>query len=267
MNSQDMDLPFKRNQHGWVMKELEIAKKLRTEGKITWIINAVHKPWFTLKSTQSPYTNIRELYTAAFENVVNQNWHGHNHNDQSWRSMKAINKEGNSAGELVESLLPDGKTIDHSKLHGWTTNINGHSGHEHNLIKENPTANPNVMWANDKTYAYAVVETNEQTKIANTKWKDASGTVLFEYNISMAGSTVPPPPPTECLPSECKDPVTKQCRIMLPNEMLDTATGECKPKPDPNIPVPTCPPGYTLSSTTCKCIKDDTDPQECKPNW
>jgi K319-like protein/PKD domain-containing protein/6-bladed beta-propeller protein/calcineurin-like phosphoesterase family protein/NHL repeat-containing protein len=190
MNSQDMDIEFKRNQYNWVLKELETAKSLKQQGKVTWIINASHKPWFTLKSSHSPYTAVREIYSKAFQDAgVNQNWHGHNHNDQAWWSMIAINQSGNAAGEQLQSFLPDGKTIDHTKPHGWTTNINGHSGHEHNKFKENATANKNVQWANDKTFSYAVVESNPTTKILNTKWKDKAGTVLYEYNISMAGGT------------------------------------------------------------------------------
>ena len=190
MNSQDMDIEFKRNQYNWVIKELETAKSLKQQGKVTWIINASHKPWFTLKSSHSPYTAVREIYSKAFQDAgVNQNWHGHNHNDQAWWSMIAINQSGNAAGEQLQSFLPDGKTIDHTKPHGWTTNINGHSGHEHNAFKENATANKNVQWANDKTFSYAVVESNPTTKILNTKWKDKAGTVLYEYNISMAGGT------------------------------------------------------------------------------
>jgi hypothetical protein len=192
MNSQDMDIEFKRNQYNWVLKELETAKSLKQQGKVTWIINASHKPWFTLKSSHSPYTAVREIYSKAFQEVgVNQNWHGHNHNDQAWWSMIAINQSGNAAGEQLQTFMPDGKTIDHTKPHGWTTNVQGHSGHEHNAFKENATANKNVQWANDKTFSYSVVESNPTTKILNTKWKDKNGTVLYEYNISMAGGDVP----------------------------------------------------------------------------
>jgi hypothetical protein len=194
MNSQDMDIPFKKNQYSWVTKQLGIAATLKKSGKIKWVLNHVHKPWFTLKSSHSPYTNHRELYTDMFENLVNQNWHGHNHNDQCWRSMIAIKQEGNSTGKIIESLLTDGKTIDHSKPHGWTTNINGHSGHEHNKFKETATANENVLWSNDSVFTYAVVES--KGNILNTKWKDAAGKVLFEYNISNTSmSSVPTPPP------------------------------------------------------------------------
>ncbi|HET6717116.1 MAG TPA: metallophosphoesterase [Nitrososphaeraceae archaeon] len=198
MNSQDLDIEFKaRNQYNWVTKQLGKAIALRKDGKINWIINAVHKPWFTLKSSHSPYTAVREIYSDLFKNVVDMNWHGHNHNDQAWYPMIAVKKEGNAAGEPLFTLMPDKKTLDYSKPHGWTTNIQGHSGHEHNPFKENATANKNVQWANAKTFSYSVLETNPQTKIANIKWKDITGKVLFEYNISRAGTgTAPPPTPT-----------------------------------------------------------------------
>ena len=197
MNSQDMDIEFKgRNQYNWVVKQLGIAMGLLKAGKINWIINATHKPWFTLKSSHSPYTAVREIYSDLFKNVVDMNWHGHNHNDQAWFPMVAVKTSGNAAGEPLYTLAVDGKTLDYTKPRGWTTNICGHSGHEHNPFKENATANKNVMWANDKTFSYVVMETNPQTKIATVTWKDIAGKVLFEYKISKAGmaTTTPPKP-------------------------------------------------------------------------
>jgi len=162
MNSQDMDIEFKRNQYTWVTKQLGTAVSLRQSGKVNWIINAVHKPWFTLKSSHSPYTAVREIYSDIFQKSgVDQNWHGHNHNDQVWFDMIAMKQEGNAAGKNVTVFAADKKTLDHSKgMNGWTTNINGHSGHEHNPFKEKPTANKNVMWGNDQIFSYAVVESN-----------------------------------------------------------------------------------------------------------
>jgi calcineurin-like phosphoesterase family protein len=262
MNSQDMDVEFKRNQFNWVSQQIEIAKKLRSEGKIKWIINAVHKPWFTLKSSHSPYTAVREIYSDLFKNVVNQNWHGHNHNDQAWWSMIAKNEEGNAAGEQLQTLLADGKTIDHSKEHGWTTNINGHSGHEHNAFKENATANKNVMWANDKTFSYTVVESNGD--ILNTKWKDKTGNVLFEYNISQAGGTGPPPDPDpDCPPGQHKDAngncvpdvITCPPGQHLENGIcVDDTTNPPPPPPDPEPTGIICPEGYTLDKSLGHCI-------------
>jgi hypothetical protein len=207
MNSQDMDIEFKRNQFNWVVKQVGIAATLQKSGKIKWIIGHSHKPWFTLKSSHSPYTAVREIFSNVFKNIVNQMWHGHNHNDQAWWSMVAIKQSGNAAGEQLQSLLADGKTIDHSKPHGWTTNINGHSGHEHNAFKEDAKGNKNVMWANDKVFSYSVIES--KGNILNTKWKDVAGKVLFEYNISYGNvsqqPTTPPKPeeaPTTKPPGE-----------------------------------------------------------------
>jgi calcineurin-like phosphoesterase family protein len=266
MNSQDMDVEFKRNQYNWIEQQINTAKNLRQQKKIKWIIGGVHKPWFTLKSSHSPYTAVREIYSKMFEDVVNQMWHGHNHNDQSWWSMIAINQSGNAAGVQKQVLLADGKTIDHSQPHGWTTNINGHSGHEHNAFKENATANKNVIWANDKTFSYAVVESNGD--ILNTKWKDKSGTVLHEYNISDTGSTTPPPDCSE--PNKCKDPVTGECRPLGVGEHKSPTDGTCQKNPDPDCPpgqhkdangncvpdVHTCPQGQHWDEIQQKCVPD-----------
>ena len=98
--------------------------------------------------------------------------------------MAAIKQEGNAAGEPLFTLAADKKTLDYSKPHGWTTNVQGHSGHEHNPFKETATANKNVMWANDKAflvYSNGNKCTNEN---CNVSWKDVAGKVLFSYHIT-----------------------------------------------------------------------------------
>jgi hypothetical protein len=254
MNSQDLDIVFKRNQYNWVVKQLGIAATLRKSGKIKWIIGHTHKPWFTLKSSHSPYTDVREIYTKLFENLVNQMWHGHNHNDQAWRSMIAIKVSGNASGKVIESLLADGKTIDHSKHHGWTTNINGHSGHEHNKFKEDAKANKNVMWANDSVFTYSVVE-SLPNGLLNTKWKDVAGKVLFEYNISI-GATVSQPQTPSPTPDNSKptspppgegykwDPKQKKWLPILehPSFLKAKQQPTGTPPPPPSQPTGTPPP-------------------------
>lgn len=256
MNSQDMDIEFKgRNQYNWVIKQLGTAVNLRQSGKINWIINCVHKPWFTLKSSHSPYTAVREIYSDLFKNVVDMNFHGHNHNDQAWFPMIAVKQEGNAAGEPLYSLASDGKTLDYTKQHGWTTNICGHSGHEHNPFKENATANKNVMWGNDKVYSYIVMETNVQAKTAKVQWKDIAGKVLFQYNVTRAGAgTSTTPPPTQ--PTDPNAPTTappgpgfrwdttKKTWIPILEDPAfipdDDEPDPNEPKPDPTpIPPPT----------------------------
>jgi hypothetical protein len=253
MNSQDLDIVFKRNQYNWVVGQLGIAASLRKSGKIKWIIGHTHKPWFTLKSSHSPYTDVREIYTKIFENIVNQMWHGHNHNDQAWRSMIAIKVSGNASGKVIESLLADGKTIDHSKPHGWTTNINGHSGHEHNAFKEDAKANKNVMWSNAKVFTYSVVES--KGNILNTKWKDVTGKVLFEYNISYGTVSQPPSPqtpPPEAPPTKPPgegftwnkvtkkwDPILEHPSFLPDHQEPSVPTPPAKPlPPQPNTPTP-----------------------------
>src|SRR5687767_11226372 len=56
MDTEDMDVEFKRDQYNWVAKELAKAKELRASGQIDWIICLFHKPAFTLKTNHSPYT-------------------------------------------------------------------------------------------------------------------------------------------------------------------------------------------------------------------
>jgi predicted phosphodiesterase len=206
MNSQDLDVEFKRNQYNWVTKQLGKAIGLQKSGKVNWIINAVHKPWFTLKSSHSPYTAVREIYSDIFKNVVDMNFHGHNHNDQAWFPMVAIKESGNAAGKPLFTLAADKKTLDFTKERGFITNICGHSGHEHNLFKEAWNKNTNVMWANDKTYSYIVMETNLSTKIATVTWKDIAGKVLFQYNVTKAGNSMATPPPTTTPPPKEEDP-------------------------------------------------------------
>ena len=221
MNSQDMDIEFKRKQYKWVLKQLKIASDLRAQGKVNWIINCVHKPWFTLKSSHSPYTAVREIYSEPFQKVgVDMNFHGHNHNDQAWFPMIAMQTEGNAAGKQLKVLAKDGKTLDMVPEHGWTTNICGHSGHEHNPIKEDVKANQNVMWANDTEYSYIVLETDPLKKTANVKWKDVAGKVLFEYNMTRATGGTPPTVPI-------------------------TPTPAAPPPPPPTAPKPTAPPPPT----------------------
>ena len=113
--------------------------------------------------------------------------------------------EGNASGEPLFTLAADRKTLDYSKERSWTTNICGHSGHEHNPFKENATANKNVMWANDKIFSYVVLETNPQTKIAYVTWKDVAGKVLFSYAMTKAGMATQTPPPKPPQPQPTPD--------------------------------------------------------------
>ncbi len=246
MNSQDMDIEFKgRNQYNWVLKQLGAAISLRQQGKITWILNAVHKPWFTLKSSHSPYTAVREIYSEQFQKAgVDFNAHGHNHNDQAWVPMVATNVSGNAAGKPLFSVLAaDKKTYDFTQPHGWLTIVSGHAGHEHNPFKENATANKNVMWANDKTFSYVVLETDTVTKKANVKFKDVAGKVLFEYNVTRAAPAETPAPPTT-------PPTTPPTPPQTP-----------APPTDPNAPTSPPPgPGYKWSPELKRWIPKLEDP-------
>lgn len=278
MNSQDEDIGFKRNQYNWVSSEINKAKELRKQNKARWILATVHKPWVTKKSSHSAYTNHREVYGDLFYNVVNAMFYGHNHNDHIFRSWKPINKEGNSAIEVVEKLLADGKTIDHSQEHGMTGNIGGQSGHEHNKFKENMNV-PEIIWSNDSIFSYIVVETKD--KLLNIAYKDKDQKILFDYNISdttdYSNGTVDPPEP--CLPNQHRDPVTGKCvdnpvdpdpttGIVCPiGWHPEPALGHCLPDLNPRPGEPVCPTGYKWNKTKKVCEwTGTTEPPKCKDN-
>jgi hypothetical protein len=185
MNTQDMDVEFKRNQYNWVLAEINKAKQLKAEGKIDWIINTAHKPWFTLKSSHSPYTAVRKIYSDLFKDVVDFNLHGHNHNTQLWLPMVADDTSGNGTGTQLFTYASDGKTFDFTKSHGWLTIVSGHAGHEHNGIKE--TGNKNCMWFNDTAFGYTVIEIDG--KKAHVIAKDETGDTMFEYFVTKEGGT------------------------------------------------------------------------------
>lgn len=185
LNSQDQDIEFKgRNQYNWVVKQLEKAKQLRDAGQIDWIICAVHKPHFTLKSSHSPYTAVRQVYREVFRQYqVDIMLHGHNHNYQMWKPMIAITgQDGNQAGQQLFTLKPDGSTYDFSKDHGVAYVVNGNGGHEHNGFNEDPTQNPNIIYANDEDFGYTKLEVNG--KDITVKAVHENGTVLHQYKIT-----------------------------------------------------------------------------------
>lgn len=190
MNTQDMDVEFKRNQYNWVVSEINKAKQLKAEGKIDWIINTAHKPWFTLKSSHSPYTAVRKIYSDLFKDVVDFNLHGHNHNTQMWLPMIADDTTGNGTGTQLFTWADQAqKVFDFTKPHGWLTIVSGHAGHEHNAIKE--SGNKNCMWYNDSDYGYTQIDIDG--KKAHVMAKDITGKVLFEYRVTKEGGVIPQP--------------------------------------------------------------------------
>ena len=167
----------------YVIKQLDIAKGLRNSGKIDWIIVLMHKPWFTLKSSHSPYTEVREMYSLLFKDYgVDFILHGHNHNTQLWYPMIAKPSEpGNGLGEQLFSKTPDGGSFDFTKPHGQLFIVTGHGGHEHNEINDSGTGVSNTMIYNDKDYGYTVLEF--EGKKAHVMAKNTQKEILYEYKV------------------------------------------------------------------------------------
>ena len=211
-NTQDMDIEFKRDQYNWLMMELEKANQLRAAGQIDWIVYMAHKPFFTLKSSHSPYTAVRNLYKDLFRSAqVDFVLHGHNHNTQLWFPMVPNASDANGEGQQLFTYMADGKTFDFTKDHGWLGIVTGHAGHEWNKINDSGNGVKNVMHYRDSgKFGLTLLEFNG--KKANVKSIDTAGVVHYEYNVSREGSGgTNPPPPEECPPGQHRDPQTGQC--------------------------------------------------------
>ena len=257
MDSQDMDVEFKRDQFNWVAAELQKAKQLRAAGTIDWVVALFHKPAFTLKSSHSPYTAVRFLYKDIFRDAqVDFCVHGHNHNTQLWLPMVPSDSEANGEGTQLFTRLPDG-TFDFSKDHGWVGVVTGHAGHEWNAIDDSGAGVSNVLYFRDSgKFGYTVLETNG--KSAKLLAKDTDNATAFEYPAITREGTVPPPPePVECTdPTKCKDPATGECRPIKPNEHKSPTNGMCMPNVQPQPGQTICPRDYHYDQGLKKCIPD-----------
>ena len=265
MDSEDLDIEFERDQKKFVAAEIAKAKQLRASGQIDWIIVMVHKPWFTLKSSASPYTAVRRIYNDMFLDAqVDFMFYGHNHNWQGWFPMEVdFSEEANGLGKQLFELMPDNKTFDFSKRHGWQGTVTGSAGHEWNSIKDDGPGVKNVMkYFDSGLFIYTLLEIDG--KLAKLFAKDSDNKVLFEAHFSREGTIIPEPECTD--PAKCIDSTTGLCRPMQANEHKSPTNGLCM-STTPTDPIPTCPPGYTFDKASCKCMKDDPPPTECKPNW
>lgn len=200
MDSEDLDVEFQRDQFKWVKDEIvPKVKQLRSEGKIDWVVVAFHKPFFTLKSSHSPYVLVRYIYKDLFaEMEVDVILHGHNHNAQLWYPMIPNATQTNGEGQQLFEYASDGKTFNFAKKHGWLTVINGHSGHEDNFIDDSGNGVKNVMWYGDgKTgiQEFGFSKLLFKGKRLNVQYIGISGKTYYEYNATRDGSTNPPPPP------------------------------------------------------------------------
>lgn len=211
-NTQDMDIEFKRDQFNWLSAELQKAKQLRASGQIDWIVYMCHKPFFTLKSSHSPYTAVRFLYKEMFRDAqVDFVLHGHNHNTQLWLPMIPNDSQANGEGQQLFSLMPDGKTFDFTKDHGQLYIVTGHAGHEWNAINDSGTGVKNVMHYRDSG-KFGFTQLDFKGKTANVKSIDSDGIIHFEYNVSRG--SVGPPPPTDQAKAVLSLPLTAEPKQM-----------------------------------------------------
>ena len=224
MNSQDMDRDFPRNQFNWTDKQLEIAKALKAEGKIDWIVVLVHKPFYTLKTSHSPEKAMRDLFQPLFDkHQVDFVLSGHNHNVQNWLPLAT------NAKQLF--VKKDG-VYDFSQPHGQFYLVSGAGGHEHNAFREDPKNNRNVFVADQDHFAYTVISI--KGKIATVLTKDSDANVLNQFTVTKGDTTIPPEP---CPPNMHRDPVTGQCvedtteppQQCKEGEHWDPAQGKCVP--------------------------------------
>ena len=155
MNTEDNDIVFKRNQYNWVVKQLEIVKKLKAEGKVDWTFVIFHKPIYTLKSKagHAPLIEVRRIFQPLFDDAgVDFVLSGHNHNFQMWVPMSY-----DATPKFTKE--PDG-TYDFSKPHGQFYIINGAGGHEINKFKEDWKKNDKVIGADDTQFSYTLFYIN-----------------------------------------------------------------------------------------------------------
>src|SRR6185503_9331581 len=182
--------------------ELVKAKQLRSEGKNDWIVVLFHKPFFTLKSSHSPYTAVRFMYRTIFRDAqVDFCFSGHNHNTQLWFPMIPNDSKANGEGEQLFKYANDGKTFDFTQDHGQLYIVNGISGHEFNSINDTGSGVANVQFYRDDAFGYTSLEIDGKKAKVMSKLTD--GKVDFEYNVTREGGVVDPP--VKCKDNECKD--------------------------------------------------------------
>lgn len=268
MDTQDLDIEFKRDQYNWVAGELQKAKSLRQEGKIDWIVVLFHKPSFTLKSSHSPYTAMRFLYKDIFSDAqVDFALSGHNHNTQLWLPMVPNESEANGEGQQLFTLAADNKTFDFAKPHGICYIVNGISGHEFNSINDSGAGVKNVQFYRDDAFGYTSLEFNG--KKAKVMSKLVNGTTDFEYNVTREGNGTGPDPEEPCPEGQHRDangncvddPVNPDpTGIKCPrNYEFDPSLGHCIPLIEPDLN-PDCGEGYTWNPNKKICEKDDGGP-------
>jgi predicted phosphodiesterase len=185
LDTEDMDVEFLRDQYNWAIGELQKAKQMKASGQIDWIVILFHKPFFTLKSSHSPYTAVRKIYNESFLDAeVDFCISGHNHNTQLWYPMTVdLNQEANGLGVQLFSYASDGKTFDFTKPHGPAYIVTGHAGHEWNEINDQGEGVNNVIHYRDSgKFGFTSIEFDG--KKAHIISKDTDSQVTFEYNVT-----------------------------------------------------------------------------------
>ena len=184
MDTQDLDIEFKRAQYDWVEKRLEEAKSLRALGQIDWIVVLAHKPFFTLKTSRSPYTAVRFLYKELFRDAqVDFVVHGRNHNTQIWYPMIPNKSEVNGEGEQLFKYAADGKTFDFSQDRGAMFIVSGRAGREWNEIDDGGAGVANVQHYRDSgKFGFTSIEFDGRK--ARVLSKDTDNATLFECPVA-----------------------------------------------------------------------------------
>ncbi len=176
MNSSDLDIKFKRNHYNWVLNQIEIAKKLRSEGKVDWIFGIMHKPWYTLKTRISPETEIRRIYQPLFDELgVDFMLYGHNHNFQVWLPM---------VSDAIQKFTKNQEgSYDFSAPHGQFHIVNGAGGHAFSEFEEDWKDNNNVLYANDSEFCYTLFKIEGKVCDVITKNVNKDQKSLFSMRV------------------------------------------------------------------------------------
>jgi hypothetical protein len=177
MNSSDLDIKFMRNHYNWVLNQIEVARKLRSEGKVDWIFGIMHKPWYTLKTSISPEVEIRRIYQPLFDELgVDFMLYGHNHNFQVWLPM---------VSDATQRFTKNHEgSYDFSAPHGQFHIVNGAGGHTISKFKENWKDNNNVVYANDSEFCYTLFNIDGKVCDVITKNVNKKQETLFSMRVT-----------------------------------------------------------------------------------
>jgi hypothetical protein len=182
MNSQDEDInSTSSDQYKAVAGFIDEAKKLKSEGKIDWVIGTIHKPWRTMKSSHSAYVETRNAYYPIFKGVVDIILSGHNHNYQRHDPM-AFEGDTENLGGTPLFTMKDDKTYDYTNQEetGIMQIVAGEAGHEWNPLNDANAKNV-PSYRSSGEFGYIVLEI--EGKKLHCVEKDVSGKTNDEFYI------------------------------------------------------------------------------------